>query len=368
VSRDFKEVAKQFEFEGEFINAALYGNGHINDTYIVELSGENGRNRQYILQRINHNVFKDPEGLMRNIKAVTLHLRQKIVEAGGDPKRETLNLIPTTKGGDFFKSAEGDYWRAYVFIENARTYEIVEDLNHVYCAAQAFGKFQSLMSDFPPALLTETIPGFHNTPKRYTTFIDAVEKDTQNLAASSQAEIKFVTQRAEATSRLLDLFEEGKLPERITHNDTKFNNVMIDDATGNGVCVIDLDTVMPGLALYDFGDAIRSMANPAAEDEQDLSKVQFDMPVFDRYTDGYLQTAKDFLNPLEIEQLPFSAILMTLENGMRFLTDHLQGDVYFKIHRKDHNLDRCRTQFKLVQDMEEQYGEMMKIVEKFNGG
>ena len=192
---------------------------------------------------------------MRNIKAVTLHLRQKIVEAGGDPKRETLNLIPTTKGGDFFKSAEGDYWRAYVFIENARTYEIVEDLNHVYCAAQAFGKFQSLMSDFPPDLLTETIPGFHNTPKRYTTFIDAVEKDTQNLAASSQAEIKFVTQRAEATSRLLDLFEEGKLPERITHNDTKFNNVMIDDATGNGVCVIDLDTVMPGLALYGFGDA-----------------------------------------------------------------------------------------------------------------
>lgn len=366
MSRDLKEMANQFQFEGEFITAAPYGNGHINDTYMVELSGENGRNRQFILQRINHNVFKDPEGLMRNIKSVTLHLRQKIVESGGDPKRETLNLIPTTNGGDFFKSTEGDYWRAYVFIENARTYEIVENLNHVYCAAQAFGKFQSLMSDFPPDLLTETIPGFHNTPKRYSTFIGAVEKDTQNLAASSQPEIKFVTQRVDATSRLLDLYEEGKLPERITHNDTKFNNVMIDDATGSGVCVIDLDTVMPGLALYDFGDAIRSMANPAAEDEQDLSKVQFDMSVFDRYTDGYLQTAKKFLNPLEIEQLPFSAILMTLENGMRFLTDHLQGDVYFKTHRKDHNLDRCRTQFKLVADMEKQYGDMMKIVEKYS--
>jgi hypothetical protein len=367
VKPNLEELAKQFKFNGEYLSASPYGNGHINDTYAVVFQENNGNTHRYILQRINHHIFKDPEGLMRNVEAVTSHLSQKILESGGDPKRETLTLIPCVDGGYFYKTANGDYWRAYIFIENARTYEIVENMNHVYHAAQAFGNFQSLMSDFPPQQLSETIPDFHNTPKRYENFIYALEEDRVNLAASSKPEIKFVTQRHEDTARLLSLFEQGKLHERITHNDTKFNNVMIDDKTGSGVCVIDLDTVMPGLSLYDFGDSIRSMANPAAEDEQDLSKVQFDMQVFDRYTEGYLDTAKYFLNSTEIKNLPFSAIIMTLECGMRFLTDHLEGDVYYKTHRKNHNLDRCRTQFKLVQDMEEQYGEMMRIVEKYNG-
>jgi hypothetical protein len=302
------------------------------------------------------------------VEKVTTHLNKKILAEGGDTHREALTLIPTINGASYYVTDEGDYWRSYIFIENARTYEIVENLDHVYNASRAFGKFQDLMSDFPAQELSETIPDFHNTVKRYENFIKAVERDVVNRVVSSQTEIDFVVERVDDTARLLNLLKNGELTERITHNDTKFNNVMIDDKNGTGVCVIDLDTVMPGLSLYDFGDSIRSMANPVAEDEKDLSKVQFDMEVFDRYTDGYLSTASGFLAQAEIDQLAFSAILMTLECGMRFLTDHLEGDVYFKTHRENHNLDRCRTQFKLVQDMEQQYDEMLKVVKNYDGG
>ena len=359
------EVARQFIFEGNFLSASSYGNGHINDTYAAHFQDENGNSHRYILQRINHNVFKNPEKLMKNVELVTAHLSKKIIENGGDPQREVLTLIPSIDGASYYKSSEGDYWRAFVFIENARTFEIVENLEHVYNVAQAFGKFQNLMSDCPPHKLSETIPDFHHTVKRYENFKKAVDEDVMNRAISSKPEIEFVVSRADQTARLLDLLKQGDLPERITHNDTKFNNVMIDDQDGCSVCVIDLDTVMPGLSLYDFGDSIRSMANPVSEDEQDLSKVQFDMNVFDRYTDGYLSAAGCFLTPTEIEQLAFSAILMTLECGLRFLTDHLQGDVYFKTHRENQNLDRCRTQFKLVSDMEEKYDELMRLVGKY---
>jgi hypothetical protein len=361
---DFQEIVQEFDFKGDFSSAESYGEGHINDTYIANFK-VNGSTQRYILQRINHHVFRDPEGLMSNIQDVTAHLRGKIKIAGGDPKRESLTLIPTVDEKFYIRTEEGDYWRGYLFINNARTYESVENLDHVYHAAKAFGNFQNLLSDYPSENLFVTIPDFHNTQKRFGTFVESVEKDELNRARLSKPEIEFVTQRVKDTSVLVDKLRKGELPERITHNDTKFNNVMIDNDTGAGVCVIDLDTVMPGLSLYDFGDAIRSLANPAAEDERDLSLVNFDLQRFDYYTRGYLDAVGEVLTPEEIKNLPFSAILMTLECGMRFLTDHLQGDIYYKIQRKNQNLDRCRTQFKMVADMEEQFDDMVRIVEGY---
>jgi len=296
---------------------------------------------------------------------VTTHLRQKIIATGGDPTRETLNLIPTVEEKTFCKTPDGNYWRAYIFIEEATAYQVAENLDHVFNAAKAFGKFQQLLSDFPAEQLYETIPNFHHTAKRFETFVEAIEKDIKNRASTVSAEIKFVEKRATDTSVLIDLLERGQLPERVTHNDTKFNNIMIDDATGEGVCLIDLDTVMPGLSLYDFGDSVRTGAATAAEDEQDLSKVGVGLDIFDRLAHGYLDTTRESLTSLEVDYLGFSAKLMTFENGIRFLTDHLSGDVYYKIHRENHNLDRCRTQFKMVEDMEQKYDRMVSIVEKY---
>ena len=276
-----------------------------------------------------------------------------------------LRGIPTNKGHTFYKTDQGDYWRVYIFIENACTYELVESLDQVYHAGRAFGNFQKLMIGFPAEQLNITIPDFHHTSKRFNTFLEVVDNDIKNRAAACQNEIQFVNHRAPKTPVLVDMLENGQLPERVTHNDTKLNNVMFDRKTGEGICVIDLDTVMPGLSLYDFGDSIRSMANPASEDERELSKVNFNLEVFDHYTRGYLETVGDVLTSNETEQLPFSAILMTFECGMRFLTDHLQGDTYYKISRENHNLDRCRTQFKLVKDMESQLNEMTHIVNKY---
>jgi Ser/Thr protein kinase RdoA (MazF antagonist) len=361
---DFEEIVKHFQFDNGFLEANPHEAGHINDTYVAHFQ-KNGITRKYILQRINHNVFREPEKLMANIVAVTNHLRKKIEETGGDPERETLNLIPTESGQSFFKTSDGNYWRAYLFIEGAQSYDLASSLDHVYNAARAFGTFQKLLSDFPAGQLFQTIPNFHHTGKRFENFVAAVASDPKNRAKSVEDEIEFVLQRQEDVSVLVDLLEQGELPERITHNDTKFNNVMIDDETGEGICVIDLDTVMPGLSLYDFGDAVRSGANPAAEDEQDLSKVCIDLTTFDRFTHGYLDAARDFLTPAEIDYLPFSAKLMTFECGMRFLTDHLEGDIYFKTHRENHNLDRCRTQFKMVQDMEEKPDQMARIIERY---
>jgi hypothetical protein len=362
---DFVEIVSHFRFEGDFLRAHPHECGHIHDTYAAWFKKGNGVVHRYLLQRINHNVFRSPTGLMQNIERITTHLRNKIITAGGDPERETLNLIPTIEDSTFHRTPDGSYWRAYVFIEGARTYEVVESPEHVYHAGAAFGSFQKLLVDFPAAELHETIPDFHHTRKRLDAFVEALERDIQNRAHTVRPEIEFVEKRVEDTSVLVDLLEQGILPERVTHNDTKFNNVMIDDVTGESVCVIDLDTVMPGLALYDFGDAVRSGANPAAEDERDLSRVAVDLDIFDRFAHGYLDAARDFLTPMEIAYLPFSAKLMTFECGMRFLTDHLNGDVYFKIHRNDHNLDRCRTQFKMVRVMEDKLDQMMRIVDRY---
>ncbi len=362
---DFAAIARYFLFEGDYLKAEPLLSGHINDTYALFFRQAGGPVRRYLLQRINHHVFRNPKELMQNIQGITSHLRQKIVAAGGDPARETINLIPTVDGQAFCQTPDGNYWRAAMFIEGAQTYEIVENLAHVYNVAKAFGRFQKLVSDFPAERLHETIPDFHHTPKRFAAFVEAVERDAANRAQSARAEIEFVERRVGDMPILVDLLQQGKLPQRVTHNDTKFNNVMIDDSTGEGICVIDLDTVMPGLSLYDFGDAVRSGANPAAEDERDLSKVTIDLDVFDRFASGYLDAARSFLTPLEIDYLPFSARLMTLECGMRFLTDYLNGDLYFRILRENHNLDRCRTQFKMVHGMEEKFDAMVGIVGRY---
>ncbi|HEY5585963.1 MAG TPA: phosphotransferase [Ruminiclostridium sp.] len=362
---DFVELIKHFNIEGEFIEAVPYGFGHINDTFAAIFKRASGGNHRYIIQRINQNVFKSPENLMENIEGITKHVRKKVIAAGGDPDRETLNIIPTVDGISFYKTPEGDYWRVYIFIEKAQTFQIVENIKHFYNAGNAFGKFQKLVSDYPASKLHETIVNFHNTAKRYEAFKEALTKDVINRAASVKAEIDFVEKRANETSVIINLLQEGKLPLRVTHNDTKFNNVIIDDKTGKGICVIDLDTVMPGSSLYDFGDSIRSGTNLADEDELDLSKVCMDLELFESFTHGFLDSARDFLTPIELEYLPFGAKMMTLECGIRFLTDYLSGDVYFKIHRENHNLDRCRTQFKMVADMEEKNKQMKAIVDKY---
>jgi Ser/Thr protein kinase RdoA (MazF antagonist) len=364
-NNNISEVVKKFNIQGEVIQANRYGQGHINDTFEVLLRNEAGSVERYIFQRINTSIFKTPDKLMENIENITEHLKKKINEADGDVKRETLNLIRTVDGKSFYRSAEGDYWRCYLFIEGARTYQVVESPNHFYNAGKALGKFQRLLSDFPVNKLHDTIPNFHNTEKRFEDFMEAVKLNATGRLKEVASEVQFVMERAEDTKVLVSLAKEGSLPLRVTHNDTKFNNIMIDNTTGEGICVLDLDTVMPGLSIYDFGDSIRSGANPAEEDECDLSKVWMEIKLFEAFTKGFLEIAGRSLTEREIEYLPFSAKLMTLECGMRFLADYLNGDVYFKVHKEHHNLDRARTQFKMVADMENKFEEMKKIVEKY---
>lgn len=363
--QNFPELVSQFDFDGSFLHTEICEIGHINNTYASHFCKLDGTVHSYLMQRINHNIFKQPEELMENIAAVTEHLRKKIISAGGDPNRETLTLIPTKNGNIFHRTDAGDYWRAFNFIENAATFQIPQNLSQVYNAAWAFGKFMRMLDDFPIEALHETIPDFHNTTRRYKSFMKSLEKDSFNRAHTTNGEIEFVLDRAGHTSKLVDLIDCGELPIRVTHNDTKLNNVMIDRETGEGLCVVDLDTVMPGSALYDFGDAIRSITNTAEEDERDLSKVHFSMEAFEKYAQGYLDVTHDTLTSTERNNLAFSAWLITLEQGIRFLTDHLDGDSYFRIKRDNHNLDRCRTQFKLVKEMEENFAEMEAVVERY---
>ena len=361
---NFNAISHHFQFEGQFLDAQSYGFGHINDTYVARFRQPNGRIHRYIVQRINHNVFKKPEDVMHNMELVTNHMRVKVIAAGGDPTRETVTLIPTNDGNTFCKSSAGDYWRVHEFIEGAQTYLKGEHLEHNYHAAKAFGKFLGMLSDFPAGRLYETIPDFHHTPKRFSSFVQAVEEDPKNRAHSAQSEIEFVLQRAKEASILMDMLASGEMPQRVTHNDTKIDNVMIDKKSGEGICVIDLDTVMPGLVVFDFGDSVRSGANPAAEDEQDLSKVFLDLAIFDRLAHGFLEEARKFLTTNEINHLAFGAKLITYEQSIRFLTDHINGDIYYKISRENHNLDRCRTQIKMVRDMEQKFDQMTNIVKR----
>jgi hypothetical protein len=353
---DVAGAASQFQIWGEFLKADPYGSGHINDTYCVVFN-QAGTQVRYILQRINHNVFKTPPELMENIQRVTLHLGEKLTGLS-DSSRRTLSLIPARDGRPFVCDQEKNYWRAYLFIEKARTYDAVESPKQAFEAAKAFGQFQKLLADLPTPRLHDTIPDFHDTPKRFAALEAAILTDAADRVKLVHEEVNFAMRRKAMTNILLD----AKLPERVTHNDTKFNNVMLDDLTGEGICVIDLDTVMPGLALYDFGDMVRTTTSPAKEDELDLSKVQMQFEMFESLVRGYLTSAGDFLTGVEKQQLVFSGKLITFEIGIRFLTDFLAGDTYFKVHRLNHNLDRCRTQFKLVESIEQQEERMNKLV------
>jgi hypothetical protein len=365
MTHDIHQAASLFRIPGTFVEGMPYGSGHINDTYAVTFE-QAGEHRRYILQRVNHLIFKDVPRLMDNIRRVTEHVRGKLREIpGSDPERETLTIVPSTAGDAYCRDADGNYWRAYLFIENARTYDAVESAAQAYEAAKAFGRFQNFLLDLPAPPLHETIPDFHHTPKRFEKLEAAIAADAHNRAADAAAEIAFALARAEQTRTLVELLEAGELPARVTHNDTKINNVMLNDADGRGICVIDLDTVMPGTVLYDFGDQVRTTTATAAEDERDLGKVRFQLGMFDQLVHGYLDAAREFLVPAELRYLGFSGRLITFEIGIRFLTDFLEGDVYFKTHRPGHNLDRCRTQFEMVRQMEEQADDMERVVRRY---
>lgn len=351
-----KEVVHHFHMQEESREIRPWGSGHINDTFLVE------SDVRYILQRMNRSIFIKPVEVMENITGVTSFLKEKIRQAGGDELRETLTVIFSEDGQPLYQDACGDYWRMYYMIEDAMCYDKVETEQDFYESARAFGNFGHLLSDYPAQTLYETIPGFHDTKARFAVFQRAVEADVCGRAEEAAAEIRFYQEREDITGVLGQLQAEGKLPLRVTHNDTKLNNIMMDKKTRKGICVIDLDTVMPGLSVYDFGDSIRFGASTGAEDEQDLSKVSLDMHLFELYTKGFLEGCQGSLTDLEIAMLPMGAKVMTYECGLRFLTDYLQGDIYFKTHRKGHNLDRCRTQMKLVADMEAKWQHMEQIV------
>jgi aminoglycoside phosphotransferase (APT) family kinase protein len=358
-----RALAAQFDIPGDFQSASPYGSGHINDTYAATFD-QAGCRLRYILQRINHRVFKDPVVLMQNIGRVTAHVRRRLAAAGAaDISRRVLTLIPTREGCGFQVDEAGNHWRCYLFIEGAQTYDQIETPAQARAAARAFGEFQQLLSDLPAPRLHDTIPGFHHTRQRFEALRAALARDAANRAAGVRREVEFALAREDMVDVLLTAQAAGELPERVTHNDTKLNNVMLDDRTGEGVCVIDLDTVMPGLALYDFGDMCRSACRPTLEDERDLSKVEARMDMFAALVRGYLASAGEFLVPAERRHLAFSARLITFEIGLRFLTDHLEGDRYFKIRRPDHNADRTRVQFKMTESFEQHAGEMERLVE-----
>ena len=363
-SAKIMEAIENMSFEGKYLNHTSYGNGHINDTYLVNFQ-KDGKTIPYILQRINHQIFKNPDALMRNIIGITSFLKEKIMLRGGDINRETLNIIPTKQGKSYYQDSLGNYWRSYVFLTDTTCYEILADAELFYQCGYAFGHFQNLLADYPVDTLSETIPNFHNTPVRFQAFADAVEADICGRAKDVQKEIAFVMEREPLTHILANQLANGNLPLRVTHNDTKLNNSMFDNTTHRPICIIDLDTVMPGLSVNDFGDSIRFGATTGAEDEPDLTKVNFDLNLFESYTKGFLEGCGGNLTEREIDMLPIGAMTMTLECGMRFLTDYLQGDTYFKVHREGHNLDRCRTQFKLVSDMEKHLDTMNEIVNKY---
>ena len=359
-----QKVSENFKIKGEVISAVPYGNGHINDTHLI-CTRVNGGEKKYILQRINKNVFKNPELLMKNFACVTEYLAKKIAECGGDPERETLNLIKTYDGSDYYESPEGDFWRMLVFVSESKCYEKVENPGQFYESAVAFGNFQRLLENYPAETLAETIPNFHNTPHRFKNLMAEVAKDSFGRLAEVMPEVEFAKAREEFAATLEREHEAGRLPLRVTHNDTKLNNILFDEKTDKPICVLDLDTIMPGYSVNDFGDSIRFGASTAAEDEQDLSLVNFDINLYELYVKGFIEGTGNCLTEGELNMLPVGAMMMTFECGMRFLTDYLAGDTYFKTSRPKQNLDRCRTQFKLVADMENQFDKMIEIVNKY---
>ena len=354
----FSEIVKQFEID---VNVESYGNGHINDTFLVTTDST----FRYIFQRINGNVFKKPDEVIENIVNVTEFFRENLKATGGDAKRGTMTVIKTKNGLGYFVDDEGKYWRMYEFVEGSLSLDLPETDADFYESAFAFGNFQKMLSTFPAETLHETIVDFHNTPDRFKKFLAALENNLSGRKDTVADEIAFAKEREPFTRVLTEALEKGEIPLRVTHNDTKMNNVLLDSETRKALCVIDLDTIMPGLSVNDFGDSIRFGASTAAEDEKDLSKVHFDINLFEVYLKGFLKGCDGQLTANEIEMLPEGAKMMTLECGIRFLTDYLDGDTYFRTHYPEHNLDRCRTQFKLVSEMEEKWDDMKALVRKY---
>lgn len=367
-SRNLEDALYAFGFGPQCSYVKPFGEGHINETYAVYMPTDKGEEFAYILQRVNNNVFKDPAGVMENIFGVTEYLRNVVREEGGDPDRETLSCIKTKNGCTYFEDSEGQPWRSYHYIQNSVCYQLVENPEQFYQSGASFGHFLKQLGSYPAASLKETIPNFHNTVNRFENFQIALKRDIKNRAVTCKPEIQFVLERKEDCKVLVEQQENGTLPIRVTHNDTKLNNILFDADTGKGLCIIDLDTIMPGLAANDFGDSIRFGAATAEEDEKDLSKMHFDISLYELYTKGYLEETRDVLTPEEAVSLAWGARLMTLECGMRFLTDYLQGDTYFKTAYPEHNLVRARTQFRLVDEMEQQFDKMIEIAEKYYRG
>jgi hypothetical protein len=361
--KQLQDISKQFQIYGEILHAETFKIGHINETYSATYD-QGGMRVRYIHQKINKNVFKNPPAVMKNVMRVTTHIRRRLeTQDARDITRRSLVVIPTRDGQSHYRSPDGEYWRTFVFIEGVQTFEAVQSPDQALEAGRAFGEFQSLLVDLPDGRLNETILGFHNTRQRFAALQQAIQRDHVNRAQAAGPEIEFALKHEPLVNVILDAMAKKKIPERITHNDTKFNNVMLDTVTGEAKCVVDLDTVMPGCALYDFGDMVRTTTSPTLEDEQDLSKVKMQMPMFKKLAEGYLATAGRFLTRAERALISFSGKLITFEIGIRFLTDHLSGDTYFRIHRPDHNLDRCRTQFKLVESIERQEKAMQKYAD-----
>ena len=360
-----QEVLSAFDFGAPVVGAVRYGEGHINDTFCVHTQPADRACRRFILQRMSAAAFKRPDQLMENIIGVTDYLGRQVQKAGGDRSREALEVLRPKNGQPYYTDGQGGAWRLYPFVEDTICYQSAQTPELFAASGRAFGRFQQLLGDYPAASLHETIPHFHDTEDRLRKLKEAVAADKLGRVKDCQAEIDFCLQREADCSVALSAMREGKIPLRVTHNDTKLNNVLMDKDTGEGLCIIDLDTVMPGLAINDFGDSIRFGANHSAEDETDLSKVNLDVELFAAYTAAFLEGAGGSLTDAEIDLLPWGAKLMTLECGIRFLTDYLVGDEYFHISREGQNLDRCRTQFKLVADMEAHWSELEDIVNQY---
>ena len=352
MSLDLNEILSNFS-----VNSTIkeYGNGHINDTYCTEKP-------KYILQRINTNVFKNPDELMQNIENVTEFLRKKIIDNYGEPDRETMTIIKTTDGKNYYKVDKDNVFRLYKFISGTKTVESGASVKDMFNAGKGFGRFTKMLDDFPIDTLFETIKDFHNTPKRVEALKEAIENDIAGRRKYAVKEIDFAIENSGFAGVITDGLKSCDIPLRVTHNDTKINNLLFDEQSGEALCVIDLDTVMPGSMLYDFGDALRIGASTAAEDETDLSRVHFDEAVFKAFAKGYIGEVKDVMTKREAELFAFSVKLMTYECGIRFLTDYLNGDTYFKIHRENHNLERARNQFKLVEEKAKKEDILKEIV------
>jgi thiamine kinase-like enzyme len=359
---NLKEIFEYFKADGTFLNGEAYGSGHIHDTFRIETVEK--EKDDYIIQRLNNRIFKNIPELQHNIERVTVHLRNKLESIpGSDIKRECLRLIPSKEGRTWITDKEGNYWRMYIFISDHHSYNVVDSPGKAFEGGKAIGRFQAMLADMPGEPLFETIPWFHNIEKRLQTFNNKIKENPAGRVESVSEEINQVLKRAEEMKIILRLGDEGKIPLRITHNDTKFNNILLDE-NDKALCVIDLDTVMPGYVHYDFGDAIRTAANTASEDEDDLSKIMMDINLFKAYSEGYLSETGETLNDVEKEYLAFAPQLITYTIAVRFLTDYIDGDNYFKIHNPQHNLQRARAQLKLVMSMEEQYEDMKRIIRK----